>query len=233
MLTLCLPLLAAAVSAATLASAGGALPPPHGTDESECDNCELLSGEAIDVPEEDRIDFDAIAPERRLDFLEGTWVLYYPEQRRGTEVFSWLYRKETLHAFQDWRVFGTDDSDFFAHSYYRYVADEDRYQFVWIATRTYSVFSGGWEDGNTLAFYEYTWSGDARALALEKRPVRYVFTNISRDQFLVEWQEDRDGDGVYEKTMWRVLMRREVGASGEVRPSAARGQDGMGSPDPS
>lgn len=210
MWTLGLSFLLTASSAVALGPPGAALASSHGTDESECDNCELLFGDAVDVPEEDAIDFEAIAPERRLDFLVGTWVLYYPKERRGTEIFSWYWGNETLHAFQDWRVFDIDDSDFFAHSYYRYVADEDRYQFIWVATRTYSVFSGGWEDGNTLAFYEYSWTGDVHDLTLEKKPVRYVFTNISQDQFLIEWQEDRDGDSVYEKTLWRLLMKRQA-----------------------
>ena len=201
---------AAAACSVTLGPSGPAFAQSHGTDESSCDNCQLLFGEAVEVPDSDGIDFDTIAPERRLDFLVGTWVLYYPKERRGTEVFTWHYENETLHALQDWRVFDVDDSDFFAHSYYRYVADEDRYQLIWVATRTYAVFSGGWEDSNTLALYEFGWSGNSRDLKLEKKPVRYVFTNISRDQFLIEWQEDHDGDGVYEKLMWRVLMKRQA-----------------------
>ena len=73
----------------------------HGMDLSECENCEALTGTLIEVPTGERIDFDEIAPERRLDFLIGEWVLYYPEDRRGTEIIEWHYKNETLHAFQD------------------------------------------------------------------------------------------------------------------------------------
>jgi len=92
-----------------------------------------------------------------------------------------------------------------AHCSYRYVPEQERYQFIWESAPAFSVFSGGFEDNDTtLALYEFQWSGDASKLTMSRpnHPVRYTFSNISADQFLLEWQEDRDGEQIYEMTLW-------------------------------
>ncbi len=180
----------------------------HGQNTSECSNCELLAGPLIEVSSADRIDFDQISPDRRLEFLLGDWVVHFPREARGTETFRWHYEGESIHGLQRLPGQAPAEDDFLAHSFYRFVANEERYEMVWIARNTWTVFSGAFEGRNTLALYKHEWAGDAEGLSLSQPKVRHVLKNISDDQFLVEVQEDRDEDGAYELVRWRALMKR-------------------------
>ena len=190
-------------------------------DISECDNCDAFPVEWLSVDEETAIDFDALPPARQLDFLIGEWELLFPTGKPGDddyiapdkpiarENFTWFADKTAIHADQYWG--DKDAPGFQARSEYRYVVDQERWQWTWMTSSSYAIMTGGNRDDGTLTFRQFKLSGDQNDLTAspDKNHVQYVFRNVTADQFFQEeWRQDETGTGPYNKLMWRVLFRR-------------------------
>jgi hypothetical protein len=186
--------------------------PPLLVDETDCENCPVFPERFMEVNPAELLDLAALPPERRLDFLVGEWQLYYPaDEPAAFESFSWWVPGVVLEGLQDWALdpMHRDKIPWRARSFFRYVDDPGRWQFQWVSSTTSSVFSGSLEEGSVLAFYENEFAGGPKHLAF-RYPARYVFRNITKDSFLVEWYDSTDGGETYTKLAWRLYYKRRV-----------------------
>ena len=183
-----------------------------GINYEDCDNCLTFPKEFMQVEKDALLDLAALQPERRLDFLEGEWQLYYPGDKPvAFEKFDWWLPGIVLEATQDWSLDPShyDKIPWRAKSYFRYYEDPGRWQFQWISSNTSSLFSGRLENGNVMAFYENEFAGGPNHLELIY-PSRYVFRNITNDSFVVEWYDSTDGGKTYANLAWRLFYKRRV-----------------------
>ena len=182
------------------------------TDYSKCDNCLTFPEEFMQVDENERIDFTEIEAERQMDFLIGEWQLYYPEDKSPAfEIFKWFHEGIIVEGYQDWALDSNhlDKIPWRAKSFFRYVKEEERWQFQWITTNSYSIFSGKLEPNNTFVFYENEFHGDPLKLKFTY-PAKYVFKNITKNSFVVEWYDSEDNGKTYPFLAWRLYYKRRA-----------------------
>jgi hypothetical protein len=183
-----------------------------GINYEQCENCLTFPDEFMQVEPGALLDLAAMPAERRLDFLVGEWQLYYPaDEPAAFEAFRWWLPGRVLEATQDWSLDPAhhDKIPWRARSYFRYYKDPGRWQLQWISSNTSSLFSGGLENGNVMAFYENEFFGGPGHLQL-RYPAKYVFRNITKDSFVVEWYDSADEGKTYAHLTWRLYYRRRV-----------------------
>ena len=194
---------------------------PENPDLSQCDNCDVFPDEFLAVNEADLIDLESLRPERQLDFLIGEWELIFPyvneeqnqhytvDQPVGFEIIDWFVKDKILQAFQEWPFTGKGKKPFRAKSDFRYIEKEDRWQMTWLTNSSTAIYSGGLESESVIALYEYHFTGGRRSLVTDGgHAVRYLFRNITKDRFLVEWYESDDGGKTFNILKWRLLYRK-------------------------
>jgi hypothetical protein len=197
---------------------GAQTPLPTDPDISNCDNCDVFPNEWLSADPDQLIDLDGLPPERRLDFLVGEWALFFPVGKLGDEdyhsadepiaheSFEWYVPDKVIQADQIWG--SKEDPGFRARTDFRYVAEQDRWQMTWLAPTASGFFTGGYDGHGVISFVEYLPTGDRSKLSLTPG-MRYVFRNISKDQFVAEeWRQKKDGIGPFTILRWRVLYRR-------------------------
>lgn len=193
---------------------------PEEADLSQCDNCKDFPAEWLEVEQAKLLDLDALPAERRLDFLVGEWELLFPYKSAdgkihyttdmpvGFEVFGWRDpQQKILDGFQEWPFTSGGKFPFRARSEFRYIEDEQRWQLTWLTNSTAALFTGGLEEGGIFALYEFTPTGNRTSLSL--RPgMRYVLRNITRNHFIAEEWNRKEGAEDFDILKWRVLYRR-------------------------
>lgn len=193
-------------------------PLPTNPDISKCDNCDVFPSEWLTANPEELIDFEKLLPERRLDFLIGDWELYFPEGTPGDdkytasdkpigfESYEWYIPNNVIQADQ---YFGDKENPGFrARSDFRYVVSEDRWQMTWLAPVAHSIFTGGYDGHGVFSFIEHKAKGNRRKISFSPG-MRYVFRNITEDQFVIEeWRQKEDGVGSFTFLIWRAMYRR-------------------------
>jgi hypothetical protein len=196
---------------------------PEHPDVSQCDNCNVFPKEFLEVDDSALLDLASLPPERRLDFLVGEWELIFPadlpeqgvhytaDQPIGFEIIDWFVEDRILEAFQEWPFTNKGGPPFRAKTDFRYVAEEDRWQMVWLTVGASGVFTGGLGDGGVFAFYEHEFTGGRRNLEL-KPGMRYVFRNITTDTFIAEEYRSSDGGETFDILKWQLLYRRRRGS---------------------
>ncbi len=206
---------------------------PADTDYTSCQNCSSFPEEWLGVARADLLEFDSVEPERRLDFLLGDWVIYFPSGKPGEagyispeeivahETFEQFGDKGVIEAFQ---YYGAQENPgFIARSDFRFIGDENRCLWTWMTSTSHAVMTGGATSLGVMQFKEYNTVGSRSDINLEPASTRsiYFFRNITRDQFIQEeWRQQSAGDGPYNQLIWRALYRR-VGTSIDKRiPSA-------------
>ena len=194
---------------------------PDDPDVSQCDNCDVFPAEFLEVDTSNLIDLDSLPPQRRLDFLIGEWELIFPakipeqgihytiDQPVGFEVIDWFNKDRVLSAFQEWPFTNQGKMPFRAKTDFRYIKDEDRWQMTWLTNATTGIYSGGLETNGVFSFYEHEITGSRRLVRFEEG-ARYLFRNITPNQFLAEWYESADGGKTFNILKWRLLYRRRV-----------------------
>lgn len=193
-------------------------PLPSNPDISNCDNCDEFPSEWLAADPEEFMDVESLVPERRLDFLIGTWALFFPDGAPGDEnyftkdkpvgfeTFEWYVPNRVIQSDQYWGQ--KENPGFRARSDFRYIVDEGRWQMTWLAPTTHAIFTGGYAGHGVISFIEYAAKGDRQKLTLVPG-MRYVFHNITRDQFVAEeWRQNEDGTGPFTILRWRLLYRR-------------------------
>ena len=200
------------VSASNAAEAQEGYNDQPGISYEQCENCLTFPEEFMKVKPGALLDLASMRPERRLDFLVGEWQLYYPEDKPAAfEEFRWWLPGKILEASQDWSLDPAhhDKIPWRAKSYFRYYEDPGRWHFQWISSNTSSLFSGRLEDDNVMAFYENEFSGGPNHLKFSY-PAKYVFRNITRDSFVVEWYDSSDDGKTYKNLAWRLFYKRRI-----------------------
>jgi hypothetical protein len=195
-------------------------PLPSNPDISNCDNCDTFPSEWLTANPEELIDFEKLSPERRLDFLIGDWELYFPngapgdenyttaDEPIGFETYEWYIPDEVIQADQYWG--NKENPGFRARSDFRYIEDQERWQMTWLAPTAHSIFTGGYDGHGIFSFIEYVAKGDRRKVSFAPG-MRYVFRNITEDQFVIEeWRQKEDGVGPFTSLRWRAMYRRTI-----------------------
>ena len=170
---------------------------------SKCENCLIFPDKFMLVEKTSLIDFSLISPEKQLDFLIGNWQLYYPgDTIAARESFKWFSKGKVMEANQEWI------SGWKAKSFFRYVSNQNRWQFQWITPDTSSLFSGGLSSDNMFVFYENEFEGGPNKLYFQY-PAKYVFKNITKNSFMVEWYESNNNGDTYPILKWRLFYKRK------------------------
>ena len=181
-------------------------------DYSKCDNCLVFPEEFMQVDKDELIDFSEIPYERQLDFLIGEWQLYYPEDKSpGFEIFEWFHEGLVIEGLQDWSLDPShlDKIPFRAKSFFTFIKEENRWQFHWITASTSSIFSGKLENNDAFVFYENAFHGDPLKLKVTY-PAKYIFKNITKKSFVVEWYESEDNGKTYPFLIWRLFYKKRI-----------------------
>ena len=186
-------------------------------DLSGCDNCDVFPPEWMEVAPDRLLPLDDTPPARQLDFLIGEWDIYFPYKTEGdpeyiprdapvaTETFEWMVDQRIIHGFQQWN----GEGGYVAHTDMRYYEDEGRWQMTWASSSSVEIYSGGHDGGSIISFYEHTPTGDRDGISLRARGMRYLFRNITEDQFIVEEWNASEETGAYDRLIWQALYRRQ------------------------